>query len=40
MKFMRLKDTTATIDAQEYFIDNERKILGILRHMATQPILA
>ncbi len=33
-KFMQLREGTITIDSMEYFIDNIRKIMGILTHMA------
>ena len=32
-KFLRLENTTVTLDLKEYYIDNIGKILGVLRHV-------
>lgn len=32
-KFLRLENTTVTLDVKEYYIDNVGKILGVLRHV-------
>lgn len=32
-KFLRLEDTTVTLDLKEYYIDNLGKILGVLQHV-------
>ena len=32
-KFLRLEDTTVTLDLKEYYIDNLGKILGVLQHI-------
>lgn len=32
-KFLRLEDTTVTLDLKEYYIDNIGKILGVLQHV-------
>ena len=32
-KFLRLEDTTVTLDVKEYYVDNIGKILGVLRHV-------
>ena len=32
-KFLRLENTTVTLDLKEYYIDNIGKILGVLQHI-------